>query len=762
MKYDLDLTFGEIFNNDRSALLKQLIDIQHHKANREAAERWAEKLRFIDISNVPSLSHLYQSPQSWRTKTLVLPLTDQQQDDGGAYVAVSWRWIGCNDLLPWGCENRESFSYMVQRPGKDPHKSKFPNHYIERAILYAQAKGITKLWVDIECIYQRQDDGEEDKTLGVQIMDVVYGESNLSLGLLTTGLIHQSEVTLLAELLSGSIFVDFENTEDPSLKLGVEFLELQTLILRILSDARWSRGWIFQEDHLASGRMTLLVPHANDVNTKDLPYPFGKIPGNLQVKVSAFRKAVTMFCLANRASEFRWPNTEMLAKAKQYNIWNREVHKTAPHYRNKHSTRLCDETDRLSGHSLSGSINYSNESVYPSTISSILEDICHRDLLKMEDRVAIMANAAKFSTRLDISLESVLVKSEDYSLSTILLALILLNGEILSHDMENTEDGIMAHTVRSYLEEKQYKFNEPMLRYQQSRIDHCRFKSSTLLINERGVEVQGFLFVLLPRRWPYSERNKPNPLKLSVSERDDLGILARGPEAKRIEKGRYFSEFAAAVIRLVASKLQMAYGEDCRLARFLERHLELDITAARGEEPKASRAYAAGMLSGLVQALLDEREVRLARLEDESHLTPPSGIFIAPLHNDGWVSEYSTKQHTSSGPRGWIFTSWDNGVRNTRLQGMEQLASLEVLLNQHEPFAYLPRWDPDQADNMVLRSCGWVNGVYDVEGKRLGRYTFPIAGLTEPPRVHPEGSLGKRKRDDGIEDSATLSDGGED
>ncbi|KAF3042032.1 hypothetical protein E8E11_008298 [Didymella keratinophila] len=593
MKYDLNLTFGEIFNNDRSALLKQLIDIQQHKAKRDAAEKWAETLRFIDISN---------------------------------------------------------------RPGKEPHKSKFPNHYIERAILYAQAKGINKLWVDIECIYQRPDDGEEDKTLGVQIMDAVYGGSDLSLGLLTTGLIHQSEVTLLAELLSGSVSVDFEDTEDPSFKPEVKFLELQTLVLRILSDARSSRGWIFQEDHLASWKMTLLVPHANDLNTKHLPYHFGKIPGNLQVKVSAFRKAVTMFCLANRASESRWPNTEILAKAKQYNIWNHEVHKTAPHYRNKHSVRLWNETNRLSGRRLDGEVTYSNESVYP---------------------------------------------------------------------------------------------------------NHCRFKSSTLRINERGVEVQGFLFALLPKRWPYPEKNKPSPLKLRQSDRNDLSRLAQDPEATRIEKGRYFSEFAAVLIRTVATKLQIAYGEDCRLAKYLIRHLELDAAVAHDEEPKASRAYAVEMMGGLIQALLDEREVRLARLEDESHLTPPSAIFIAPLHNDGWASEYCTKQYTSGSPRGWVFTSWDNGVQNTRVHGMEQLASLEVLPNQHKPFAYLRRWNPDQADNAVLRSCGWVNGVCDVEGKRMRRYTFPIAGLTEPPRAHREGSLGKRKRDDGNEYSATLGDGDE-
>lgn len=749
MKYDLSLTFGEIFNNDRSALLEQLIDIQQHKAEREAAERWVETLRFIDISTVPSLSSLYGRSRNRTSKTLVLPLTDQRQDDGGPYVAISWRWSGGKDLLPWGCGNRESFSYMVQRPGEEPRKSKFPNHYIERAILFAQAKRISKLWVDIECIYQRQEDGEDDKKLGVQIMDVVYGGGDLSLGLLTTGLIHQSEVDLLAKLLSGSVFVDFGNTTAPTFRAGVKFLELQTVILRILSDARWSRGWIFQEDHLASSRMTLLVPHSDDISTKNLLYRFGTIPGNLQMKVSVFRKAVTMFCLANNDSEFRWPNTEILAKAKQYNIWNRKLSKTAPQYRNKHR-RPRSDTDRLGGYKLNSAVDCSNESVYPSTTSSILEDICHRDLLKMEDRVAIMANAAKFSTRLDTSSDSVLAKSEHYSLSAILLALVLLNGEILSHDTEHSDGGIMAHTVRSYLEEKQYKFNAPMLRYQQSWIDHCRFKSSALRINKRGVEVQGFLFVLLPKRWPHLEKSKPNPVKLTDLERANLGQA----HAKRVESGRFLSGLAAKIIRLVISKLRMTYGKACRLANFLQDHLELDGTLAKDEEPTASTTYVLGMMGGLIQALVAGRDVRLARLEDESHRAPPSAIFIAPLHNDGWVSKHATQQHTSGAPRGRVFTSWDNGMQNRRLHDRQQHASLQVSLMRHEPSGYVQHWDAAQAHNLVLRSRGWVNGVCDVEGKRMGRYTFPISGLTEPPCVPSGRTRGKRKRDNGPGDDS--------
>ena len=747
MKYDLNLTFGEIFDNDRSALLEQLIDIQHHKANRKASEKWAEQLRFIDISDVPPLSNA--SSKYKRSPLLVLPLTEQQQDDGSQYVAVSWRWTGGNDLAPFGCDVRRNFNYKIQRPGREPHKSKFPSDYLERAILFAQEKKIDKLWVDVECIYQGPGDGDKDKELGVQIMDAVYGNSNLAVGLLTTGLIYQKEVTLLAELLSGHIFVDFADTETPRFKTGTAYLELQTLILRILSDSRWSRGWIFQEDHLASGRMTLLIPHSNDVTTRDLLYDFGKIPGNLQMKVSAFRKTVTMFCLANIDSEFRWPNTEILAKAKQYNIWNHERYKTAPFYRNKHRVRHWTDADHFSILRRNARVNYSNESVYPSTSSSILEDICHRDLFKMEDRVAIMANAAKYATRLDTRPTSILVKSEDYSLSAILLALVLLNGEILNHDMDRGIEGIMNHTVRSYLDEKQYRFNAPMLRCQQSWIDHCRFKGSTLRINNHGVEVQGHLFVLLPKRWPYPERSKPNPLKLSDLDRVELYDLIKDPEVRRIARGRKLTEFSTEVISIVISKLRTAYGLNCALARFLDRHLDLDATPPPEQEASPSTPYVLDMMDGLVQAIWDERDVRLARLEGETPTTPPSAIFIAPLRNENWVSEYLTKQYGGGIGRGWVFTSWDNGVRSTRIHGMERLASLEVLPNRHEPFAYMDRWDPDQADNAVLRSCGWVNGVWVTEGKSMGKYTFPISGLTEPPPSPTRDLLGKRKRDGG-------------
>jgi hypothetical protein len=54
----------------------------------------------------------------------------------------------------------------------------------------------------------------------------------------------------------------------------------------------------FQEDHLASAVMTLLIPCSESFQTS-LPKYFGSISGELQVDLAEFKQAVTMFCLAN-------------------------------------------------------------------------------------------------------------------------------------------------------------------------------------------------------------------------------------------------------------------------------------------------------------------------------------------------------------------------------------------------------------------------------------------------------------------------------
>ena len=764
MKYDLDLTFGEIFNDDPKAFLDQLIDIQKHQAKREESEKWADRLRLIDISQVPDLtnqnsakSFSYSGESQMMFKgskePLILPLLEKKDDDGKIpYVAVSWRWTRGKQLPQWGCDVRESFDYMIQRPSKEPHKSKFPDHYFDRVILYAQSEGIDRLWIDKECIYQ---DDPEDLSLGVQIMDAVYEDSTSSVGLLTTPLMHQHEIDLLAELLSGSIFQDANDTDSPSYKwnpkMETKILQVQTLILRILSDSRWSRGWIFQEDHLASNQMSLLIPHTKRLNTDTNLYDFGTLPGNLTVRLSAFRKAVTMFCMASNENEHRWPVSEMLGKAKQYNIFNKMSNKIKSNPRNKHKVRVWTDGN-MSGVKMNQKVNYLNETTYPSITLSVLDDICHRDLEKIEDRVAIMANAAKFSKRLNTSPASPLVTSEAYSLSAILLTLILLNGEIMDTSWLLRHETLMTFTLRQLLAELQYKFNAPLLKYEQSFINHCRLKEST--ITQHGVEVQGFLFRLFPNRKPFASSNKPHPLKLTDRDRKSINSLrAQNRNAQKIIPGRKFNLLAEEIILILTEKLRKNYGTRCQLADYLEERLEWDRDPPPPEQALPSTSYVLDMMAGLVQALIDDRELRFACLDGEPETVQPSAIFIAPFQGDGWTSEYLASNFGKKTGRSWVFTSWDNGWRN---HGMERLASIEVAPFSRERFEALAHWDSDQAENSSLLSYGWINGVWNVEGKRMGKYTFPITGLTnwQPPPI--EGILGKRKRDG--EDDSEESD----
>ena len=529
---------------------------------------------------------------------------------------------------------------------------------------------------------------------------------------------------------------------------------------RILSDSRWSRGWIFQEDHLASDRMRLLIPYSKRLNTDARVYDFGGLPGNLVVKLTHFRKAVTMFCLANGGIEHRWPVNEMLGKAKQYNIYNRRLSKVQSQQRKIRKVSVWVEGN-MTGAKMNEKINYLHETTYPSTTHSVLDDICHRDLEKTEDRIAIMANAAKFSTRLDTSPSSPLVITQAYSLSAIFLTLILLNGEILDTSTLTRQSTLMTYTLRQFLEEQQYRFNAPLLDYRQSFIDRCRLKSCT--ITHRGVEAQGFLFKLLPDRKPFPSHSKPHPLRLTDRERQSIDRMkANKHDAERIVPGRKFNLLAEEIITMLIIKLRKNYGIRCRLADYLQERMEWDRDQPPADEALPSTPYVQDNIGGIIQALIDNRELRLARLDGEPDHVQPSAIFIAPVRGDGWVSEYITSNFGDGVGSSWVFTSWDNGWRN---HGMERLASLEVAPFKQEasdalfskgPVEALKHWDSAQADTSFLRSYGWINGVWDVEGKRMSRFTFPINGLTSPIPPPIDEILGKRKRGD---ESDTIDSG---
>jgi hypothetical protein len=145
------------------------------------------------------------------------------------------------------------------------------------------------------------------------------------------------------------------------------------------------------------------------------------------------------------------------------------------------------------------------------------------------------------------------------------------------------------------------------------------------------------------------------------------------------------------------------------------------------------------MMSALYQALLDDRELRLARLASAPADAEPVAIFIRP-ERYGWPPE-SSRAETSNGETilTKVFTSWDAG-RNA--YDKERLASLQVAIwDRH---GVRQSWD---GGDCGLKSYGWVNGVWDVRDEDMGTYIFPLAGISEDPSLSESPrSTGTKKR----------------
>ncbi|KAI4607756.1 hypothetical protein J4E80_009497 [Alternaria sp. BMP 0032] len=593
MRNDLHQTFGEIFNGDPSAFRKQLLEVQRFTTDRSKAEKWAKKLRFLDISEIPDLQAEKQKRDcryalakarryfyERKIPSCEVPITEREEDDEDAYIAVSWRWAHFDEPEP------PVFDYRIRRPHAKRHKSDFPDRYMDRVIQFAQSVNVSKVWIDKECIYQRSGDERKwpkDKELGVQIMDLVYGDSEVSVGLLTVKLTRQHEVDLLSELLQGRIFVDPRDRENPKLRPEVNVLAVQRLIQRILSDPRWDRGWIFQEDHLASNRMTLLIPCGASIR-KDRGYDFGDILGDLKIKLKDLRQNATMFCLAR--PEERRPNTDILKKLKQYNICNKSYKPLQEdHLLRSGSNGVRGNTGDDKNHRRGS--NY-EISAYRTTTNCVLDDICSRSLENEEDRIAILANALRFTKRIDIGKGSPIHKPDKYSLSVALLALILVNGEILKSTTWEPSDrarlpcesNLMQHTLQSYLAACQHEFSVPNLRFQQTFVDHCRLKSPT--ITSRGLQTEGWLFELFPRERSRIRADQLS-LRLTDSDREALSDLGRGP----VLRGTKLDEGAHTALDTLIQKLE-ALWPGSKLASYMRRQLFFDEHLSRSDLPPSA------------------------------------------------------------------------------------------------------------------------------------------------------------------------------
>ncbi|KAK3935990.1 hypothetical protein QBC46DRAFT_297042 [Diplogelasinospora grovesii] len=443
------------------------------------------------------------------------------------YVAVSWTWTRPED------EDHSVGGYLVEsRQGGSPVVSKVRDAVLRRVLAWSAHVKCPNIWIDQECIDQENSDAQEK---AIQSMDLVYSRSKHPVALLSARLDTQERLTLLKAL--------FQLQGD-----GLNADAILNLLSLITSDPWWNRAWTFQEDYKASIKMAILIHHNPSLEQHKLDLKLGSLPGELCLNSADFRHETTRFCLAyqNRFGE-------------------NEVCKRIIKVSGKYKVLLAEPGPLGLGISRSMS-------------PTIFDDIGSRGIAKESDRLAIAANCCGYQTRLDT--ES--LRTTGRSLSLSMLALYLLNGEIIKNDNGGEQiHGALSDNVFKFLKKQSFDNFRPPDEQELTFIKSCRFPRVELTL--QGMKATGHLWKPAPQPiyaesvsddWPPSSRSGR-----TQAYRQTLENLAMD-----LQEGAYFE----AAYHTLACRIQTyldSWGSQNRRRFYQDLRAEELIEAIQWEEP---------------------------------------------------------------------------------------------------------------------------------------------------------------------------------
>ncbi|KAI1362927.1 hypothetical protein F5Y08DRAFT_354844 [Xylaria arbuscula] len=307
------------------------------------------------------------------------------------YVTLSYTWDHPLSEQPSG-------KYFVQSHNGCLVQSEVRDSVFERAGKYMMCHKLHHLWIDRECIVQ---EASEEKEIALQAMDLVYQCSDHPIALLYQPVLSTGDLGLLARLMKWEFVYLSETVFKLSATLSYEVAcRILKLLEAIVNDVWWTRAWTYQENYRGGTNMQLLIPHQVPSGSYRREYVeiFGEVPGEVILNSAIFHEAATAFCLA-------FDPPPELKKAKEL------VCERAGRY-----TLLLQ---KAGFHSLAPA----SRSMSP----LIIADIEKRHLKLPSDRLPIIANCCQYSVRLN----GIEIAKQRHSVSLAILALFLLNGEIL-------------------------------------------------------------------------------------------------------------------------------------------------------------------------------------------------------------------------------------------------------------------------------------------------------------------------------------------
>ncbi|KAI4151690.1 MAG: hypothetical protein LQ340_003362 [Diploschistes diacapsis] len=558
----------------------ELLRAQQHILSQKRSLEYVKRLECLDVGKLirpaeasqrqPEAKHV-AGPQSEKIPISKRTLNAIQLWQR-KYIAVSHRWPPPGKTVADG-------KYRISG-----QPNKVCNSVLERAISYAKYRKCSLLWIDRECIPEND---SEERDCAIHSMDLVYSLSKYPIALLVVRIQSNKELSLLADFLEGKFVDDHRKSHQNAMIKSAKAREAFELLDRLTSDEWWRRGWTFLEDYRASIKMKILIPHDHHISalkrSSRMACLFGSLDGELCVKSTRFRRETSRFCLAFKEicdQQQRQKCERILRRAGKYTVLLRNT---------------CER---------------SGDSIYRPMSPTIFEDIGKRDISKIEDCLAIAANCCSYQVRLSTEYLQKIIRS----LSVALLALYLLNGEILlDADRNQAEQKAAPFSFDAPMIESlkgcSLRLYEPSMDKELIFLKSCRFPSVKL--RKDGAQTTGHL-------WKVGRSFEPNYMTGSCRKDDRRqGLTWR--------ERRY--------IRQLASELGSgSHGRQyVDLAEHLHVYLEEDAILSEEDNLSLAKRFKDWMASKVASAIDSSRKVLyLACLTDGSDQASSSysGIFV--------------------------------------------------------------------------------------------------------------------------------------
>lgn len=638
---DKDDSLETIRKKHGGSLASTLIELQRYKQHEEGEPAWMEYVQNLPCVRIPAFRPQSPEPEPKRDRTSslakMLAMRYINAFEDGCYAAISYRW----DKPEW--EDGARGGYQCTTVGSHcPKNCPVRDEIIHRVISFCGYKKCDLFWIDQLCVDQQN---ESRKQTAILAMHQVYRRSKLPLAILSIHIDKDDDLKLLSLILGGHM---------PNERAQQD--RAFTLVEKLVSDPWWKSAWTYHEDHLSSTNLTLLIPHSPElnglkveINRRSDGYDFGELKNELCVNSARFRKEVSTFC-----SEYQKSFDPETSERKACQA----VLQAAP----KYTQLLCSVGD--------DGIRRARVSMSP----YIFADIAKREIKELSDRSAIASNCCDYP----ITVDPEAIK-RGQSPSLVMLALYLLNGEILIND--KNQKHVLQDNVFEFLRKQSFQwFRAPTEANSLTFFKSYRFANPEF--TERGIKVNGLLWKLSKPKYVTTNRR--------VSESDSqYGLKCR--QRRRL--------------RQLEKELRFGGLGPCykQLANDVHDYLDTDKQWRGDKTP--SKEYKDIMANEIIAAMNEGKPLRLGCIRDPAaEDVPYRGIFICDTEADA----------EADAEEAYVFTSFQDG--NKSWKDLPKVVSMDV---------EVPAQGWARYSTPFLKTKRWRNGLIFFRGEKFRPFIFP-------------------------------------